>query len=367
MQVELEHSLLLHPGTEHLLILAICAFGLDGRHRVIPDDRAAWDAWAATLPRSIFEELQLVWDDGESKSNLGPSNLRIQVCQSDELKTDPLAVTPATAVALLGRPLRVILENGRNDRAFLLAFADLATKKALLKAEQAGWLVFETAGGIGELRVRVEQALQGLYEHAAQADALRTMYLCDSDTREPGIASDDAQYVDDKLAKIHEMFRDHLSVPGRLLGWVLKRRAAENYAPPNQVLAWATASHGSEAWRLIREASTQPTRDALIMANGNPSSTRRQLLAAIALTELSETTRSVLCMKKGRGKLPKTGEGANWRTPDSVWGTLDPFQAAALRDGFGDRFSEIFYGQAEALRDETGEVTKFVRNILERL
>jgi hypothetical protein len=66
-------------------------------------------------------------------------------------------------------------------------------------------------------------------------------------------------------------------------------------------------------------------------------------------------------MKKGRGQDPP------WRTSDNIWHTLDTFQSAALNDGLGTNFSATFYAQAHKLRDETGEVTAFLSNLLERL
>jgi hypothetical protein len=371
MQVELGSALLSNPHTYSLSVLALCAFGLTGRHRVLVDDRAAWDRWAKTLPDALADEAQLVWDQGEQAASLGPASLRVAVGPTNpgDLLADPIVVTPVLALAMLGRPLRLLLENGRNDRAFLLAFCDAATRKALSDAEREGWLVFDSAGGIGELKIRLEAALHGLSDDAARTDALRTLYLCDSDAREVGVPSDDAKSIANALVRLHRIFGRHLrrqGSPARSLGWILGRRAAENYAPPSEVLRWAQAKHGSSSASLIQQASTRQGRLALQNGPGGSGTTRRTLLAAVALRELPEDVRSVLCMKKGRWK-EKAMPGQTERTTQAVWDRLDDFQAAALFDGFGDTFSEEFYGQAQHLGDESGELVEVLKQVLERL
>jgi hypothetical protein len=358
MEVELDGALLDSPSTESLSILALCAFGLQGRHRVMPDDRGRWDDWASLLPTNLREEVQLAWDEGERRAaEDGPSE-RVQVRPPGACNWvhGSIVVDLAEALALLGRPLRIMLENNRNDRAFVLAFADEASARALKTAEDAGWLVFETCGGIGELKIRASAARLG-----APAEVLRTMYLCDSDALEPNTPSDLATAVNKHLLKLERRF----SRPPTHFGRVLTRRAAENYAPPGAVLEWAVTKFGSDdAWRLIRLAESPAGRRTLAIGAGEAGTVRRRLVAAIALKELQphpEKVCEVLDMKEGRG--PSDGR----RTTDKVWHLLDAFQQAALADGFGGSFSARFYLDQRHLRDETGEVSGFLAKILERL
>src|SRR5512141_116545 len=62
VEVELDRTLLTGQPTERLVILALCALGMIGRHRIIPDDRARWDEWAGTLPADLAEEVRYAWD-----------------------------------------------------------------------------------------------------------------------------------------------------------------------------------------------------------------------------------------------------------------------------------------------------------------
>jgi hypothetical protein len=359
VNIELDPELLRSGQSEHALIVSLCALGLIGRHRILAVDRAVWESWASTLPVVLADEVRLAWDEGERQEASGSTAARVRVApvQLCDLRRDPMHVDPATALALLARPLRVILENGRNDRSFVLAFADKAVRRAIVEAERAGWLVFETAGGIGELKLRVESLEEACKDSAGQVDLMRAMVLCDSDAREPGVPSPEAQGIKQNLEKIASAFRRTSTYFGR----VLVRRAAENYAPTSAVLKWASKIFGADAWRLIQDAASPSSRLALSRDNGSTKSTRRLLLAAIALKELPPETRAVLDLKKGRGSADHP------RTSERVWKTLDAFQSAALAEGFGDDFSASFYPKQTALHDETREVSDFLRQLMERL
>ncbi len=359
MEVELDRALLDSPPTGSLLILALCAFGAQGRHRILPDNRPLWNQWAALLPSDLADEVRLAWDESERRAATGGPSERVQVSpgRSRDLARDPIVVDAAEALALLGRPLRILLENNRNDRAFVLAFADDASAQTLKKAENAGWLVFETCGGIGELKLRANAA-----RRSAPMEVLRTMYLCDSDATEPDAPSPAAAAVKKHLSKLERRF----SRPPLHFGRVLTRRAAENYGPPGAVLTWTIAEFGrdDDAWRLIRLAESPAGRQTLAIGTGDAGTPRRRLLAAIALKELQkhpERVCEVLDMKEGRG--PPDAR----RTSDKTWNALDPFQQAVLVDGFGSSFSARFYLDQQHLSDETGEIIGFLNKILERL
>lgn len=361
MEVELDDSLLTVQPREDLTILALCAFGLSGRHRILPGSRPAWNHWAAGLPADLKDEVLLVWDEGEGRASKGAVSERVTVVPTgpDQFGQVPLRLTPPEALGLLGRPLRVFLENGRNDRGFLLAFADPATHAALLQAERAGWLVFETAGGITELALRAEDAAT----HPAPREIFRTMYLCDSDALEENAPSREAIAIMNHLAFLAATYYR----PAAHFGTVLGRRAAENYAPPDAVLQWAMESFGGGAAQIVQQAKDQSQHVALANDTGHPNSAKRRLLAAVALTDLPKNVRGHLDMKAGRIRHGTPPEPDVVRTIDSVWNNLDVFQKAALLDGFGARFSASFYGRAKGLKDETEEIPGFLARIVERV
>ena len=353
MEVELGGSLLTAQGPDILLLLSICAFGFMGRHRIVTHDRTQWEQWAQQLPTDLSDELRLVWDDGEQRAAVGAAAERIGVRARGplEIHSDQITMNPQDAVALLGRPLRILLENGRTDRLFLLAFADRPTRTLLERAEQAGWLVFETAGGIGELRLRLSQ------DDVSAIDALRLLYLCDSDAREPGAYSSDAVDVRDGIQRLAARFNRGVTYFGRVLG----RRSSENYAPPREVLLWAMGMVGPDAHILITKSADPGTRVALCRNPGAAQTPRRHLLAALALKELPLEVRAHIDMKEGRGDSP------DFRTVDAIWDRLDVFQKAVLCDGFGKKFAPRFYKELSGLSDENGEMATMLKHIVERL
>lgn len=217
--------------------------------------------------------------------------------------------------------------------------------------------MFETAGGIGELTQRIGAAPDG-----APREVFRTIYLCDSDAREPGAPSHDATLVQQCLTNLSIQY----GRPRSHFGAVLGRRAAENYAPPSEVLAWACAVFGKRASRLVEQAKTAPGRATLAGEPGEPASPRRRLLGAVALKELPTDARKFLDMKEGRCR-DKPPRAPIIRTPDVVWNLLDSFQKSALFNGFGANFSEDFYGTRRGMKDETGEIEALLTTILERL
>jgi hypothetical protein len=173
----------------------------------------------------------------------------------------------------------------------------------------------------------------------------------------PGELSPNARRVERALATMSDRFARRPSH----FGLVLTRRAAENYAPPGAVLAWARDAMGQDAWHLIGEARSATERARLAIGTGSPGSTRRLVLAAVALGELPAALRGFLDMKHGRER-----EGAV-RTEDAVWNAFDAYQKAALQNGFGEGFSASFYGRQTNLADETNEVGGFLAKIMERL
>lgn len=359
VEVELDDALLTAEPCEDLAIVAICALGWANRHRVLPQEQGVWERWAKTLPQDLEDQVRNVWREGRRRSASGPALEHVRVVPTGASRFDrhPLTLTPREALNVLGRPLRVLLENGRYDRGFVLAFADAATHKTLVDAEQAGWLVFETAGGIAELVARAEDAAT----NPTPREVFRAMYLCDSDAREPGKPEAPAVAIDKALVELGVQYHRASTHFGR----VLARRAAENYAPPGEVLTWARNRYGARAFELIQRATTPEGRAQLRIATGNAGSERRLLLAAIALRELQEQGKTDVLAHLDM----KHGEllHGNPRNASAIWAKLDAFQQAALKNGFGAGFSESFYGQRKALRDESGEITAFLSTILERV
>ena len=127
-------------------------------------------------------------------------------------------------------------------------------------------------------------------------DAIRMMYLCDSDGREPGEISTEAMTVRQGLESLAGRHDRDVAY----FGHVLHRRSAENYAPPREVLIWAKAAAGPEAWQILQRASDPRERVAMAQDPSKQDRQSRYLRAAIALKELPRDVRAFLDMKEGR-------------------------------------------------------------------
>lgn len=355
MQVELLPELLSQTPRDDLLILSVWAFAALGRHRVLAVDKEHenWQSWFSLLPPDLADDIRCAQEESERREAVGVAVDAVRVGCSTDARARLPRVTLRDALLLLGRPLRVLLENGRNDRSFVLAFADEASRTVLENAEREGWLVFESAGGISELAIRAKSVQKNEF------DALRLIFLCDSDQKQHGKPSEEAAQVKRALNALRRQFHRR---EGHF-GQVLSRRAAENYAPPVEVVCWAKAKAVKDAAAIFGDYSTKDGRKRLTRSQGRAGSPRRMLIAALALKELSPDDRSLFDMKEGRG--PQ----GNQRTDDGVWDKLTDFQKAALADGFGKNFGPDFYNASKEkhLQDETGEVAAFINTLIERL
>jgi len=350
MEVELDSQLIGNARCDDLTLLGICALGFAGRHRVIPDDKTLWGQWATQFGPSLADELDCVWELGAQEAAVGRPVRKLKITRSfHSTSLHALRMSPEAGLDLLARPLRILLENGRSDRDFLLAFAKADLRDTLQNAEQRGWLEFETAGGIGELKVRLQNA-------DAQPDhqLLRTVFVCDSDARSPMQPSCDARAVDKGLQELERRFEGRRGD----FGCVLLRRACENYAPPSDVCSWARSRY-PEGHSVFSALETDAGTDDLCQDPGEPCSPRRHMLAAIALRSLSKRVPQsvdVLDMKNGM-------KG----TDEEVWSTLERFEQVALKDGFGARFSADFFGSQRNLHDHSEHLEPILVNLRERL
>ncbi len=350
MVVELDSALTQVPSAAQTLeVLGLCAFGASKRHHIVPLDRPTWETWAKAWPRETEETLRDIWDRGEQKAALGAHD-RVRVVPDPA--GDPSARSPSTALTLLGYPLRVLVENGRHDRDFLLAFADTATREQLETAEARGWLVFESAGGIGE----VEPRLKRIRDHAIER--CRVFCMVDSDAKAPKQLSTKAK---DARRLIGAVARAAGMSPNRC-GHVLERRAAENYVPPREIRRSAAAVLGpqtadiKQAWDAAYQANAATLRGGI----GRPGTPRRRFLAALALETIDERVIAHLDFDQGHG-----ADGT--RTDHVVWNLLRPLEKAVLKDGIGKDAIREVYRRGRGYPEATDELRELLGVIWGRL
>ncbi|TCI04090.1 hypothetical protein EZV61_07840 [Corallincola luteus] len=116
---------------------------------------------------------------------------------------------------LLQLPTTISLENGRNDRNFLLSFCKKELRARLLELESQKALEFDGAGGINE---QINHMKDRYVQHPANKH--KYWLLFDGDSPSPGQTSEPARTLID-LCKEHGFKNFHC----------LARRAIENYLP----------------------------------------------------------------------------------------------------------------------------------------
>lgn len=255
MKILLDQQLL-QAHTHDLDLLALFRLG-EEQHRLLlePDyDPAAQDqpihAWLHAWPAGLSERLKLILEGGQERE---AAELRLN--SQLAILPDPQAaprfawrhpddptrgfrahLALQDALALLVEPLHIVVENARNDGAFLRALVPDIHRAWFDRAEQLRWLEFTHGGGNGEIK-KLADAFDPLPgepvtpERQARASG-RFVAVFDSDAPRRGAPSKTSQ---DILAACQ---RHH--IPAHRL----ERRAAESYLPLKALEAWVNETQG---------------------------------------------------------------------------------------------------------------------------
>ena len=181
---------------------------------------------------SLSPTRQQTWDDASSWSIRDSALFRMQTWVAAAVSDETLNPPRFTLEGVLRRvslALRIWLENDRNDRRFWLSMMQPDVRKLFLDLEKRGIIEFDSKGGLGELRVALEQR----YEKG-QIDRHNSSVFFDSDAPVPDAPADDAL----RMIK--------LCSDAKLLHHCLSRRAIENYIPKAALYAWVAEKGGSE-------------------------------------------------------------------------------------------------------------------------
>jgi hypothetical protein len=228
-------------GAEPLHLLALVRFAYEGRHIVLTRpsfNRAANDEvnrWAKKLGTFVSDLIE----EAFGRSLLAYQSTTCTIEAVVEERGDsfwepyPLRLTLADAVWLAEQPLRIVVENRRNDGAFLRRLMPVARQAMFLQALARGWLRFEHGGGSD-----IVGYAEGLAEEPRETR--RTWAVLDSDASASGQPSKQAEGRRLKLAEVG------------VGAHMLERRAIENYLPLAVLRQWVTLEKGREKTRRRR-------------------------------------------------------------------------------------------------------------------
>lgn len=266
-----------------------------GRFYLSAEDEASAEflAWLARQQ----QETQVGWRIMADWSDLDQASYRMQSVivvagDTDDWKSDPPRLSLRTASALGARTFDIVVENQRNDRAFLLAFA--GESKGLLQGlEAANTIRFAGAGGITEMKPIIGD------QYSKRVDRkLKVFALFDSDGERPGHLSKQAEATQAETMKHGISFH------------CLERRAIENYLPLPAVFDFAG------------RRPSRPQRLAL-------------LEIADAFKSLNAEQKAHFPMKNGLPKIPTEAQA-------ELYADVHSDRRATLVKGFTDNLAEMY-------------------------
>lgn len=207
------------------------------RHRVLVGSSAqpAFRKWREALaPESHAAAVDhaVEWSMLEEASNRAYFGVTVS--------TEPTggrAISPIAAWNLLQRPYRLLLEDGVNDREFLLRMCPKPERDFLRERMAKEWLEPDHGGGISSMPRRVEELF-------LRGEPLLASCLFDSDAGAPASPSKASR-------KLEEVCRD-----AGMHRHQLARRAIENYLPRSVLEGWAGMGQ-NRTIRRQRRASVQ--------------------------------------------------------------------------------------------------------------
>lgn len=336
MIVTLDARLFTHPYVSQLELLALIGLGFEARHALLvdplyPGKEHTIEAWLQALPEVLREEVKLALEWGPeaaSRRTAKAPHVRVAaVPQSTWNGTEPV-LTPADALHLLRRPLKLLVENRRNDGAFLQKMLPPSYKQFFLEALDKGWLEIENGGGLGELRRRVESA----WTRRDMIECGRMWVMFDSDARQAGAPSKEAQDFLDYCGK-------ELLHPWPLHAHMLERRSIENYLPLKSLHGWAAIGGAGE-----REERRHKV-NALAYLSKKPERRAHYNMKSGLLGDLSSERRDFYRKSKAvidDAELPP------------LFQQLDLEVKRSLQEGFGPAISDLFHdrGGVERVTEE---------------
>jgi hypothetical protein len=277
----------------------LAGFALSGRHRlIVENDRSpGFLSWLATLGPSLVEEWNEALNVSSRLDSIHPSLIQINVIDGtvSNWQTRTPSLTIDDAINVCTRSFRVVVENNRYDRGFLLSVAAMEQRQKLLALERSGFMEFQQGGGINEILEWVK------YKIASGTDLKSLCFI---------IFDGDARYPDEPSPTAIELYNvlKNNDIPRHRL----QRRAIENYLPTETLRHWVRKGQRGE--RKSRENKLKAYCD-----------------------ELTASQKHYYNLKLGFG-----GDRADSSKAKDLYDNLNASTTQHLERGFGKRISAYF-------------------------
>ncbi len=296
MRVLVEDVLFQIPASTPLLI-TLFFHAIRDRHRVVADPNGPYRAWAARLDDDTRKFCDNALDFSALAESLEPAVIELRVVAAGTPSWRPPRLPLVDALELLQRPYKILVEDARSDRAFLLAMCTPEQRQFFEDRERRGLLEFVHGGGVSSMNTVVEALAN---DDRAQ---LTTFVLFDSDALRPGVPSPQSEQL-------------RAACTPHIAHHQLRRRFIESYLPLRALSDWA----GS-------------------IRNSKKRKKRRHRFAALA--RLTPAQRHFYNMKKGFLEDDKRAKAA--QTAGALYDGVDHFTREALAHGLDAHLSALFH------------------------
>lgn len=313
-------------------LLPFLWFAWSGRHRIDIEDPDAeeYRRWLDTLSdQRLREDWEEAVRRGQSEGAKEPSfhEVRVTVRERSAWSLPIPSLTVTSAVDLLQRPYRILVENGISDRCFLLSICGSQRERMWIEERiEREWVEVEHCGGIEHLRARAEHMRKDV------GRAMRCSALFDSDALQPRRPSKASRKAMEACGS--EIHRHQLA-------W----RSIENFLPRAALERWCKQASGEEQKR--REGAVK---------------------ALFALMSLEQ--RAHYSMKEGFAKDEKRGSEVG-NLYDGLSTKLSGRQREMLREGLGSDIATLYQHSVRPEDFEDSEAVRamrlFVQEIIERI
>jgi hypothetical protein len=221
--------------TDDLALLRIFDEGR-GRYKVRtkpayrPRSETTFHRWLTRQTPRVQDQIRIVLERGLKETEFdipgGEPTIIVERRSApawpDNLAKGQVKLPLDKASDLLKRPLRLLLENGRNDWGFLNKVVPSDWRERWDRAIEGRWIEQENGGGITEMRKIIEHQIS--LDHARR---VLTWVMFDCDGSKPGESSDDSRKARDACEQ------------WCVAHHALVRRAIENYIPEETLREWA--------------------------------------------------------------------------------------------------------------------------------
>lgn len=233
-----------------LALLAVCA---ERRHTLVLDKKhdqqvEAWMNAQLQSQGALRRRVSQILEENRRRAPFAGANDARVVVTSGPTDWQQARLKPAQALRLLQRPLKLLVENSRNDGAFLQLMAEPSARRELQEALRRGWIEFEMGGGISELKHRLQLlANASTNDDTAMIARARLWIMFDRDAH----PADRSQESDD--SRDVRLLAANIQTPWKLVANQLERRAIENYVPARTLRDWWCGQAETTQLRLQRE------------------------------------------------------------------------------------------------------------------